>query len=60
MGETTVTEQSHGVVTEVSYGVHLYSVTEYKCAKCGASFLERDDNYAFCPYCGRKIVDQKE
>ena len=25
---------------------------------CG--FLDRDDNYAYCPYCGRKIVEEKE
>lgn len=50
--ETTVTEQS--------FGVHLYLVTEYECTKCGAKFLDRNDNYAFCPYCGRKIVDKKE
>ena len=34
--------------------------TEYKCTKCDANFLDRNDNYAFCPYCGRKIVDKKE
>nr|DAV30165.1 MAG TPA: hypothetical protein [Caudoviricetes sp.] len=52
MEETTVTEQS--------YDVHCYLITEYKCAKCSATFLDRDDNYAYCPYCGRKIVDEKE
>lgn len=52
MGETTTTEQN--------FGVHLYLVTEYKCTKCDANFLDRNDNYAFCPYCGRKIVDKKE
>lgn len=52
MEETTVAEQS--------FGVHLYLVTEYECTKCGANFLDRDDNYKYCPYCGRKIVDEKE
>jgi DNA-directed RNA polymerase subunit RPC12/RpoP len=52
MEETTVTEQS--------YDVHIYPITEYKCEKCGANFLDCDDNYAYCPYCGRKIVIEKE
>lgn len=47
-------------VIELSCCVPNYQITEYECAKCGANFLDRDDNYAFCPYCGRKIVDQKE
>lgn len=47
-------------VTEMDYFVQDYPLTEYACDECGASFIDRDDNYKFCPYCGRKIVDQKE
>lgn len=47
-------------VTEMNYFVHDYPLTEYVCNECGAGFIDRDDNYEFCPYCGRKIVDKKE
>mgnify|MGYP004506285719 FL=1 len=48
-------------VTEMSYFVHDYPLTEYACDECGAGFIDRDDNYQYCPYCGRKIVvDKKE
>ena len=45
---------------EMNYFVHDYPLTEYACDECGAGFIDRDDNYAYCPYCGRKIVDGKE
>ena len=47
-------------VVELSDYVHPYRITEYECMACEGSFLDRDDNYAFCPYCGRKIVSEKE
>ena len=46
-------------VIELSCCVPNYQITEYECTKCEASFLDRDDNYAYCPHCGRKIVDEK-
>ena len=47
-------------VTEMDYSVYDYPLTGYACDECGAGFIDRDDNYAFCPYCGRKIVEEKE
>lgn len=45
------------IVTETGRSVYDCPITEYACDECGANFLDRDDNYAYCPYCGRKIVD---
>lgn len=47
-------------VTEVSYQTYQCRITEYACDKCGSVFLDYNDNYQYCPYCGRKIVDKKE
>lgn len=47
-------------VTEMDYSVYDYPLTGYACDECGAGFIDRDDNYAYCPYCGRKIVNKKE
>lgn len=33
---------------------------EYRCDKCGAIFLNRSEDFQYCPYCGRKIVNDKE
>ena len=43
-------------VTVMNRDAYCYPITEYMCDECGDIFLDRDDNYAFCPYCGRKIV----
>lgn len=32
----------------------------YECTTCGSRFIDINDNYRLCPYCGRKIVDSKE
>lgn len=32
-----------------------YELTLF-CDECGAVFLDRDDDYKYCPYCGRKIT----
>ena len=32
----------------------------YQCTMCQSRFVDMDDNYRLCPYCGRKIVDKKE
>ena len=28
----------------------------YQCATCQSRFVDMDDNYRLCPYCGRKII----
>lgn len=37
-----------------------YPVSEYMCDECGDIFVDPNDNYQYCPYCGRKIVEGKE
>nr|DAY82744.1 MAG TPA: DNA-directed RNA polymerase II subunit [Caudoviricetes sp.] len=49
MEETTVT----GIYCYPDYN---FPITLYECNECGAVFLDRDDDYQFCPYCGRKIT----
>lgn len=49
MEETTVT----GIYCYPEYN---FPITLYECTKCGAVFLDRDDNYKYCPHCGRKIT----
>ena len=53
MEETTVT----GIYCYPEYN---FLITLYECNECGAVFLDRDDNYKYCPYCGREIVYGKE
>lgn len=53
MEETTVTGT-------YCYPQYNFPITLYECNECGAVFLDRDDDYKYCPYCGRKIVDSKE
>lgn len=51
MEETTVT-----VINRYKY----YPVSECMCDECGDIFVDPNDNYQYCPHCGRKIVDEKE
>lgn len=51
MEETTVTVMNRYT---------CYPVSEYMCNECGDIFVDSNDNYRLCPYCGRKIVDKKE
>ena len=53
MNKTTVT----GIYC---YSKYNFPITLYECNECGAVFIDRDNNYAYCPCCGRKIVDKKE
>ncbi len=46
--------------SEISYSVYDNPMMEYACNECGCKFIDRNRNYKYCPYCGRKIVDQKE
>lgn len=34
-----------------------YPISKYKCLSCKARFLDIDDNYVYCPYCGERIVE---
>ncbi len=43
-------------VIELDYFTYLSRITEYECQTCRKAFLDRDDNYKYCPYCGRKII----
>lgn len=45
-------------VSEISCSVYDYPMMEYACDECGARFIDRDENYQYCPHCGRKIVDE--
>lgn len=47
-------------VTEIGYFVHDYPMSEYECNGCGDEFIDRYEEYGYCPYCGRKIVYGKE
>ena len=47
-------------VTELEYFIHDFPMTEYECDNCKEEFVDRNDDYIFCPYCGRKIVSKKE
>ena len=56
MNKTTVTGT-------YCYPEYNFPITLYECHECGAVFLDRDDDYKYCPYCGRKIkkrVNQPE
>ena len=46
MEKTTVT-----VMNRYTY----YPVSECMCDECGDIFVDSDDNYQYCPHCGRKI-----
>lgn len=48
------------VIMEKYYSEYDSPIISYVCGECGEKFLDRDDNYKFCPYCGRKIVNSKE
>ena len=42
-------------VLEISCFVYDFPLMEYACNECGRKFIDRDRNYKYCPYCGRKI-----
>lgn len=43
------------VIMEKYYSEYDSPIISYVCGECGEKFLDRDDNYKFCPHCGRKI-----
>lgn len=43
------------IVTETGRSVYDCPITEYACDECGARFIDRDENYQYCPHCGKKI-----
>ena len=46
MEETTVTVMNRYT---------CYPVSEYMFNECGDIFVDSNDNYQYCPHCGRKI-----
>ena len=32
-------------------------VSEYRCNECNAEFIDRYEEYGYCPYCGRSPLD---
>lgn len=48
------------VIMEKYYSEYDSPIISYVCGECGEKFLDRDDNYKYCPYCGRKIIHSKE
>lgn len=53
-------KQDFSMETGIHYKDIRVQLISYVCGECGEKFLDRDDNYKFCPYCGRKIVNSKE
>lgn len=47
-------------IERIDYAFFDYPVCTYRCEKCGTKFIDTNDNFQYCPYCGRKIVDNKE
>lgn len=33
----------------------LSNVCKYSCQNCKATFIDKDSNFRYCPYCGRRI-----
>lgn len=60
MAEEVIRMEETMVIMEQYYSEYDSPIISYVCGECGEKFLDRDDNYKFCPYCGRKIVDSKE
>ena len=52
MEKTTVTRLQRFICDEL--------VSEYRCNECNAEFIDRYEEYGYCPYCGREIVYGKE
>lgn len=60
MAEEVIRMEETMVIMEQYYSEYDSPIISYVCGECGEKFLDRDDNYKFCPYCGRKIVNSKE
>ena len=60
MAEEVIRMEETMVIMEQYYSEYDSPIISYVCGECGEKFLDRDDNYKFCPHCGRKIVDEKE
>ena len=48
------------VIMEKYYSEYDSPIISYVCGECGEKFLDRDDNYKYCPYCGRKIARSEQ
>lgn len=44
-------------VQRLDYFRFGYPVFSYQCEECGARYIDTNDNFQFCPYCGRKITE---
>lgn len=53
MDETTIKK-----INTVSVSSKTFSgrAIVYKCTTCQSRFVDMDNNYCLCPYCGRKII----
>ena len=60
MAEEVIRMEETMVIMEKYYSEYDSPIISYVCGECGEKFLDRDDDYKYCPYCGRKIVDRKE
>ena len=51
--ETTVKK-----INTITVGSKTFSgrAMVYQCTMCQSRFVDMDDNYRLCPYCGRKII----
>lgn len=47
-------------VQRIDYFHFGYPVFRYQCEECGARYIDTNDNFQFCPYCGRKIERVEE
>ena len=50
-------QEQETTIEYVDFKSRSYPISKYKCLSCKARFLDADDNYAYCPYCGKRIVE---
>ena len=54
--ETTVKKNNTNTVGSKTFSGRAMV---YKSTMCQSRFVDMDDNYRLCPYCGRKIIGIK-
>lgn len=47
----TTVEEFNLLLTDIG------ELTVYRCNSCNATFIDQDNNYRYCPYCGRMIKE---
>lgn len=55
MEEQETTVRPAGSVYTITNSYDCWSGA-YQCTKCKLKFLDVDDNFVYCPHCGRKIT----